>query len=345
MAALLAVLIFALPSWWMRTWLPRQGGLPTPTAAPTASPLEAAYTEAVTLAAQDPQAALPLLTQVAFSDSPRAAAALSIRQAILAGQVSGDQAYLFTSTGQGLASVSEWEAARLALLAAVDLNPEYAEAWAYLGEALQQTGQDGLPALLQAQRLDANSLSVRLFLALYWQRQGDYDRADLQLRVAAKHYPENALIQIQLGQNAVVAGDSPRALAYFEHALELAPEDPGVWHSLAEYSVETGLYVEEIGQPAARRLLADYGDRADVLTLNARAAVLAGDAAGAERLFQRALQADPEYPGAPLYYGVFLLSQGNIGEAREALNLALLLAPAGDREAGLAAYWLEQTSQ
>jgi Tfp pilus assembly protein PilF len=343
LAILLAILIFALPTWWMRVWLPRQGGLPTPIATATVSPLDAVYAEAVATAAGDPLAALPLLAQVAFSESPKASAALTIRQAIQAGRAAGDEAYLLTSTGQGLAAAGEWDAAREAFLNAVDANPDYAEAWAYLGEAMQQTGQDGLPSLLRAQRLDANSLSVRLFLALYWQRQGEYARADLNLRVAAKLYPQNPLIQIQLGENAVLAGDSPGALAYFERALELAPDDPSVWRSLAAYSVETGLYVEEIGLPAARLLLADYGDQAAVLTLNARAAALAGDGAAAETLFKRALQAEPDSPESHLYYGVFLLADARVEEASQHLNQVLLLAPASP-EAELAAYWLEQTS-
>ncbi len=343
----LAILVFALPTWWMRTWLPRQGGVPTPTATVAISPLEETYRQAIELAAREPLDALPLLSEL--TDSPYASAALTIRQGIQGGRLSGDRAYLLTATGQSLAAVGEWAAARQAFLAAVEANPDYAEAWAYLGEALQKNGQDGLPALQQAEQLDPNSLSVRLFLALYWQRQGDFERAEQNLRVAALQHPTNPLVQIQLADNAVLKGDTAGALPFLQRALDLAPDDPAIWRAVAAYSVESALYIEEIGLPTLERLLASAGQppqpgQAEYLVLNARALALLRRDAEAETYFTQALQADPDHISAHLYYGIFLLAAQRLDEARHHLNTVLALQPAGP-QASLAAHWLEQISQ
>lgn len=341
---LLGILVFALPTWWMRVWLPYQGTLPTPTPSPTASALDTAYRQAVELAATDPLAALPLFTELAFSDNPHAAAAFGIRQGIQTGRVSEDPAYLLTATGQALAAAGEWAAARQAFLGAVELNPNYAEAWAFLGEALQQNGQDGLPALLRAINLDTSSLSAHLFLTLYWQRQGDFQQAARQLQMTALYYPESSLIQMQLGENEVKAGHSPAALPYFERALELAPDDPATWRSLAVYSVENALYLEEVGLPAIEKLLDDAGEQAELLLLKARAFVLLRRDTDAEEFFNLALLADEAHAPAHLYYGIYLLSRQRLEPARQHLNQVLALAPQGP-QADLAAHWLAQISQ
>lgn len=341
---LLAILVFALPTWWMRIWLPRQGGLPTPTVQATQSSFEVSYRQAVELAASQPLESLGLFNELSFSDSPFAANALTIRQGIQGGRLSGDEAYLLTSTGQALGAVGEWAAARQAFLAAVEANPEFAEAWAYLGEALQQNGQDGLPALQQAEQLDPNSLSVRLFLSLYWQRQGDFERAEQNLRVAALQHPESPLVQMQLAENAVLKGDSVAALPYLERAMQLAPDDPAIWRAVAVYSVESALYVEEVALPALERLHRRLPDQADLLTLHARALTLLRDYPAAEQYFEQALEADATYVQAHLYYGIHLLANQRTGEARQHLNQVLALQPSGP-QADLAAHWLEQISQ
>jgi tetratricopeptide (TPR) repeat protein len=338
----LAVLVFALPTWWMREWLPRQGGLPTLAITPSPTPTDPTYEQALALAVEDPEAALPLLNEVAFSDSQHAETARAIWNAIQGARLADDPAYMLTTSGQALAAAGEWELARQALVKAVELNPQYAEAWAYLGEAMQQAGQDGLPALLNAQRLDANSLSVRLFLALYWQRLGDYKQAGLNLKMAALHNPAEPLIQLQLGENAVLAGDAPGGLDYFKKALELAPEDDTIWLAVASYCVESELYIEQIGLPSARHLLLSRPQDPDVLVLNARALALAGDDDSAEAFFIRALQVDAMSVAAHLYYAIFLLGNQQ-QEARSHLDTVLALSPIGE-QADLAAYWLEQIS-
>lgn len=337
----LALLIFLLPTWFLRAWLPHQGDVPTPKVSPTAIPLDVAFVEGLQLAANDPLAALPLLEKVAFSDNTNAGNAHTLWQAIQAARLVNEPAYTLTASGRALAAIGQWALARQALVKAVALNPDYAEAWAYLGEAQQQNGEDGLPALQRAESLDPHSVSVHLFLALYWQRQGDYQKADEEFTLAAAQAPSDPLIQIQWGENAVLAGKD--GLVYFQRAIELAPEDPQVLKTLANYSIETEVYVEELGFPIAQKLVLDDPDDVSAATLAARAYALLGHTNEALVFFEHAIELDDHFVPAHLHYGIFLLTTGDFEEARNQLNQVVALAP-GSREADLAAYWLEQMS-
>jgi tetratricopeptide (TPR) repeat protein len=54
-----------------------------------------------------------------------------------------DPAYQQILIGQRLAELGEWDVAEAAFTAAVSLAPNYAEAWAFLGETRQHLGKDG----------------------------------------------------------------------------------------------------------------------------------------------------------------------------------------------------------
>ena len=158
---------------------PIQGGLPAATSQPTLDPRQNSYEQGLALAASDPLAALPLLEGLMFSDFSAAESARILAQAIQGARLADDPAYLYTASGQALAAIGEWRLARQALLHAVQLAPDYAEAWAYLGEAQYQNGEDGYPALKRALELNPDSMSVQLFNALFWQRHNDFLQANL----------------------------------------------------------------------------------------------------------------------------------------------------------------------
>ncbi len=94
-----------------------------------------------------------------------------LRAALRQASVIDDHAYTLTIIGQALASVGEWRLAQIAFERAVEQNPDYAEAWAYLGEARQQNEEeDALEALLTAYALKPDAFAVNLFLSMYYRR-------------------------------------------------------------------------------------------------------------------------------------------------------------------------------
>lgn len=340
---LVALALVLLPNAWWRSLAPVSGPMPTPTLVPTADSIAADFDAAIELAASDPLAALPAFEEIMFSQHPQNENARLVAGSIQAGRVADNDAYLFTSTGQGLAAIGQWRAARGALLRAVELDPDYAEAWAYLGEAQYQNDEDALPALQRALELNPDSLAAQLFTALYWQRAGDFDQAGLHFRVASELDPENPSIWIQWGQNAMLGGDPVEARQHFESAAELTPNARFVRVAIAQYSMDSELFVEELGYPAALQLVADFPEDPQALTLLGRAHLLLGNGATGEVFLERALEIDPGYVPAHLFLGIYLLSQDETEASLLHLNLVIALGP-GSSEAVRAADLIVQYS-
>lgn len=341
---LIAAALLLLPNALIGRLVPIAGGVPTPTLAPTPDPRDDAWAQALALAGSDPLAALPYLDEVAFSDHLNAEEARVLAQGISAGRVVDDEAYLFTATGQALGAIGEWALARDALLLAVQLDPEYAEAWAYLGEAQFQNGQDSFEALQHALELNPNSLAVQLFNALYWQRQEDFEQASLHFYVAAQLAPEDPSIQIQWGQNSILSGDPVGASEHFEAAAALTPEDPAVWKAMARYSIDTEVLVAELGFPAALQLVGENPADKEALVLLGRAHLLMGNDHSGVGFLERALELDAEYAPAHLHLGIYLIDQQRKEEALSHLNAVIAFAP-GTAEAEWARELIVQMSQ
>ncbi len=324
---LVALALIVLPNAWLRGFTPHEGPLPTLTHTPTPDSLGDAYQQALALAAQQPLDALPQLEQVMLSDHPQAEQARLLARAIQSARLAGNQAYLFTATAQSLAALGHWDLAQQALLQAVQADPDYAEAWAYLGEARHQNGADAWEALQRALELNPHSVAVQLFHALYWQRAADFARAEIHFAAAAQLDPNNPAIYVQWGQGAMLAGDPLAARGHFEQAASLTPDDPQVWLALARYSLDSELYVEELGLPAAMEAHRLAGSQAEVLVLLGRAYILKGDRAVGSRFLQQAQRADEAYAPAHLYLGLFHLADEEIEQALRQFNQVIELAP------------------
>lgn len=326
--ALLVVLVLVLvPNALWRALVPNGVSIPATSIAPTADDMEPAFEQAFAKAASDPLAALPMLEDLMFLDHPRAEDARSVATAIQGARLEDNLPYLFTTSGQALADIGEWLLAKVALRRAVGLDPEFAEAWAYLGEAQFQTGEDSLPALNKALELNPDSVAVQLFNALYWQRRGDFEQADLHFFVASQLEPENTSIFIQWGKSAMLAGQPVEARAHFEQAALLSPDDPEVWRVLAEFSVESELFVEELGIPAANKLVTADPNDPEAMVLLGRAYVILGDPETGRVFLERAVELDANYAPGHYFLALFLLSEGETEAALQHLNKVIELAP------------------
>lgn len=343
-AILLGIALIVLPNAWLRNLNPFHGEWPTATPLPTADLAGDAYARGLQLAASDPLAALPLFEEVMFTDHPQAAHARTLARAIQGARVQDDPAYLFTASGRALAAVGEWSLARAALLQAVQADPDYAEAWAYLGEAQYQNGVDSREELQHALELNPNSVAVQLFNALYWQRHEDYEQADLHFYVATQLDPANVSILVQWGQASMLAGDPLAARQHFEDAATLSPDDPQIWKTLARYSLDSGLYVEELGLEAAVHLLDGGVEDAETLVLLGRAQIALGHRTAGRGFLERALALDPTYAPAALQLGLFYLAEEDLDTAFDYFDQVIAMAP-GSPEAELASQLIVEYTQ
>jgi tetratricopeptide (TPR) repeat protein len=248
----------------------------------------------------------------------------TIRRARL---IDDDPAYILTAVGRALASLGEWELARESFQNAVTLNPGYVDAWAFLAEARQQSGEDGGPDLDTAYSLDPDSLTVNIFYALYSQRQGQFDQALVYLETALSADPNNPIVLAEMAGTTSALGDIQTAVDLFLQAIAVDPANPTYWRLLAVYSIQNSIQIAEVGLPAARQsLLLDPVNPA-ALDLVGQAYLGLENPLLAERFLLEALAADPEYAPAFLHLGLLYLSTGDTVEARRNLEQVLVLEP------------------
>jgi tetratricopeptide (TPR) repeat protein len=237
-----------------------------------------------------------------------------------------DPAFALVAAGRALASIGEWDLAAEALSKATRLLPDYAEAWAFLGEIQQHTDEDGLPALTEAIRLDPTSVAANSFLALYWHRQEKYDQALVYLTNAASYDPENPALQLEIGNTLAILGNLDDAHKHYQRAVDLAPNDPANLRQLAAFSINYDYRVQEVALPAARQaVLIDRKDPASQDIFGQTYARLENPLL-AERFFKRALQADPDYAPAHLHLGALYLLQSDWSLAEYHLSRASTLS-------------------
>jgi Tfp pilus assembly protein PilF len=303
---------------------------------------EADYLTLLRLASQEPAQALDGLDSYAFSPSIYAEDARGLAQSIRFAELQESEAYSLTAVAQAFARLAQWELSVSALLRATAADPNYAEAWAYLAEAQQQTGVDGQAALETALSLDPLSISANLFQALYLQRLGEYQQAQRFLDVARLLEPESPSIYLQLAQNSVLAGDVPGAREYYEQALALDPENLEMLKALAAYSVNNQIYIEEIGLPVSRRILLLAPQDPAALVLMGRATFLSnGQDEQAKVLFERAISINPNFVEAHLHLGLYLIAGEEFQLARGHFEHIVLIAP-DTEEAKLATQIIEE---
>ena len=282
----------------------------------------ARYRLGLLLTLSDPQAAIPELIAASQLDPQFDPAAQTLRTTLNLALLSESRSDSFVITGRGLGLVEEWELALAAFQSAVEADGENAEAWAWLGEAKQQTGGDGGEELERALQLNPNSSTVRGLRGLYFQRISNHRQALIEFQTAASLEPENPARFVTLGDAFANEGDLIRALEAFQYATTLAPEDPAYWRALAKFCGQHGVNIADTGIPAAQRaLVIDKNDPVSEDLLG-WLWMINGGHLDAERHLLRALELDPQYAPAYLHLGMLYLQTGDRDRALEHLSIA-----------------------
>ena len=288
------------------------------------------YQLGLLLAAHNPAAAPPYLHQAAELDSEIETSARALAFTIQRALQRDESAYTLLVAGQELAHQNHWELAYHAFARATELRPDYAEAWAYLGEAAQQLEAEspsGLAALEKALALDAQSFAANTFMALYWQRQGDSETSQAYIQTAAALDPQNIPIQIYLAELLAQAGDLATAHTFYQQIIADNPDKPLPYQALTEFCIRYNFKLNEIGLPAARQAVLLAPRAAAALDVMGQILLRLGDQLNAERFFLRALHADADYAPVHLHLGWLYILQDESVLARGHLKAAIELAP------------------
>ena len=295
---------------------------------------KAAFLLGLHLSAMEPDAAIPALLDASRLNSDYTSAVQVLRGGLALAGNTDDPAYAWLLIGRSLASLGHWDLAQAAFEKSITAAPDYAEAWAFLGEARAHLGGSGKPELEKARALDDESVLVKALSAVALRREGDFSNALAYLLEIEKHEPQEPNWQVEIGSTMAVLGDLAGAHAYFARAVELAPDNSHYWQSLAWFSITYHYDVRGIGLPASRRAVQLAPDDAAALDVMGWTMAVLGDRASAERFLQRALDQDAVYAPACLHLGQVYLEQGNAQEARFYLKIASdqdVSGPVGDK--------------
>ncbi len=294
------------------------------------------------LATQNPEAGLIELEKAASLDSQLEPRISALRQAIMSSRLVGDPSYSLLNLGRAFAAAEDWPFAAEAFRLSIIKRPDYAEAWAFLGEARQHlplpdpplanqtTGRSaGLFELQTAVELDPKSISAQTLLALYWMRQSRSDLALDAIHAAVAQSPENPALIAERARLEAASGDLDAAYQSFKQAARMAPLDPEYPRQLIRFSIDYNYKLQQIALPEVRRLVVDEPNNVINLDLMAQVLISQGDLDNAERFVTRLLQVDPNSASAYLHLGLIYLLRGERNSAQSYLQHASALDPGG----------------
>lgn len=259
----------------------------------------------------DPEHALEYLTHASTLNPELEPAAQTLRSALNIASTQTDESQKLVTVGRALGLLQEWPLALSVFQQAVTVNAGNAEAWAWLGEAQQQTGMDGSAALDQAIALDKQSAIVRALRGLQWSRKGEYDRMLAEYSLAARLEPQNPAWQAAMGEAHLKLGDLAAALGDYTRATELAPQESQYWRLLAMTCAENGVAMEGVGLPAAQKAVELAPDDAAAWDVLGFAYFSSGRYANAEESLKTAIELDVNYYAAYIHLALNYLTQGN----------------------------------
>lgn len=277
------------------------------------------YRLGLLLAEQDSAAALHELMAASSLDPEFDPAVQTMRSALNVASTQGDDAGRLILVGRALGLVSEWELALDVFEEAVRADEQNSEAWAWLGEAQQQLGQDGSEALARAFLDGEDSAIVFALRGMYWNRQGDYQSMLQDYLSAAEMDPSNPAWLAQIGNAQGKIGDLIAALSAYQKAVELSNEDPAYLRLLVLFCLEYQIHLEDVAIPSAERAV-ELAPQ-DPLALDALgwAYYWAGKYPDALSILEAAAKDFPDSAPLRLHLGLTYLAMGNRQMAYEEL--------------------------
>ncbi len=260
----------------------------------------------------------------------------------------GNPAYTLMASGRKLADLGKWETATHAFQRVIESQPDYGEAWAFLGETLQHIEEPendhAYKALTKALEIDPASLPANTFMALYWRRAGKPELSLKYLSKAAEIDPNNPDILVDLGATTAIVGDLDSASRYYWQAIELTSHDPFYLREYVNFCIQYNFHIEDVALPIAREAIESNQDDPESLDVMGQLLFRLGDLVNAEKFLLRSVNQDPNYAPAHLHLGLVYKLQEKTSQANASFDRAISLAP-GTQTAILAKRFRDASTQ
>lgn len=297
------------------------------------------YRLGLLLTLSDPNTASAELLAASQLDPQFDSAVQTLRTALNMAALNDAPSERLVIIGRGLGLVQEWEFARAAFEEAARVDEKNAEAWAWLAEARQQTGQPGAESDLEsAMSLNPDSSTVRGLRGLYFQRTNNFRQALEEFQFAARLEPDNPTWRVSIGEAHSKLGDLILALEAYQSATTLAPDDANYWRLLATFCAQNEVNIKDVGVPAAQKAVVLSEDDPTALDLLGWLLLLDARYDDAENILARALDLDSKNASAHLHMALLYLQKEQRASAYDHLVLARDLGSV-DAEALLAQYF------
>lgn len=277
---------------------------------------EGLYTYGLILYSEGDEDGLKKVKKAAELDPFLAEKSAVLQAAEYQASLSGNSAHSLLERGRGLGAVGAWDLAGEVFARVVQLDPQYAEGWAYLGESHQQTNAgDGREELEKAGDLDSESNAVKGLTALYYRRHGQFEKALALIKQAAENEPDEPAWQVEWANTLAEKGDLQEALDHYRAAIEIDPQNVQNRYLLARFCLTYSIEVRETGLPTAREGAALEPGNPRWPDLMGRILLALGDTDLAERSFRQALTLDPANFSAGLHLAQLFLDRGDFDQA------------------------------
>lgn len=225
--------------------------------------------------------------------------------------------------GNVYSKINQWNYAVAAYAYATRLDPEYAEGWAFYGNALTNAGKNGYFALDKAITLSPKSKIARAYLASYWRSQNDIEKSLEIYQSLADQEPDQPVWQQELGNTYISAGKLDEALQAFLNAVEVDPTNANNWITLARFCGDYRMEIQAIGLPAARQALSIDDQNWEANDVIGWLFLLLNDFTSSERFLTLAYEGAPESDIVNLHLGQLFVLQNKKELAAYFLNRSI----------------------
>lgn len=154
--------------------------------------------------------------------------------------------YRLAETGDPVGAELEYQEAINAAVQATELNPNLAEAYAYMAQGLLELGPEQYDAALDnaslAVELAPDSAVTRRALALAFEVRGLYDNAIQEYLTALDHNPNRVDLRVDLAYLYFFTDRRQQAILTLQEVLEMDPNNAGAYDGLAYFYFILGQY-------------------------------------------------------------------------------------------------------